>query len=85
MIVNMLQTTFYKNNNFQKRFVQEWADAGIDLATSSNFIDTCQLDGVTQHVAHDQKCFCVAVGCRHMITEVTKTIVLGPTYKLQEN
>ena len=59
-------------------------DAGINLATSSKFIDMCQSDGVIQHVEHDQSYFRMAVICKHMTTDVTKTIVPGPAYKLQK-
>ena len=92
----MLQTTFYKNKTFQEKLVQKQTDAGFDLATSSNIIETCkretqvmcQLDGVTQHVTHDQKYFCVAIGClgnRPMTKDVIKFNVPGPTYNLQKN
>ena len=43
----MLQTTFYKNNNFQGKSAQEQMDVGIDLATLSDYIGTCQLKDVT--------------------------------------
>ena len=36
----MLQTTFYKNNNFQEEIVQNQMDTGFGLATLSNFIKT---------------------------------------------
>ena len=92
----MLQTTFYMNNNYQKIFVQKQMDAGFDLVTSSKFIQTCkreiwvmcQLDGVTQHVAHDQKYSCVAIGRLGngpTTKDVIKIIVPGPTYNLQKN
>ena len=51
----MLQTTFYKNDNFQGKYAQEWTDVCIELMTSTIFVETYkqsmfQLDDVTQHV-----------------------------------
>ena len=89
----MLQTTFYKNDNFQGKYVQEWMDACIELMTSNIFVKTYkqsmfQSDNVTQHVEHNQNYFCMAIGRlsnRHTTTDMIKIIVPGPTYKLQKN
>ena len=89
----MLQTTFYKNDNFQGKYVQERTDVCIKLMTSNILAksykqSTFQLDNVTQHVEHDQNYFRVAIGRlddRHTTTDVIKLIVPGPTYKLQKN
>ena len=76
----MLQTTFYKNDNFQGKYAQERMDACIELMTLNIFVEmykqsTFQSDDVSQHVEHDQNYFCVAIGCLsngHTTTDVIK-------------